>query len=97
MRIISKRTLREFWNLYPDVENQLLGWYKVMETGSFFHSNDILESFPYSRSIGSGRYVFNIKGNQYRLIVKINFDLQSVWVRFVGTHLQYDKIDALTI
>ncbi len=97
MRIISKRTLREFWNLYPDVENQLLGWYKVMETGSFYQSNDILESFPYSRSIGSSRYVFNIKGNQYRLIVKINFDLQTVWIRFVGTHLQYDKIDALTI
>ena len=57
MRIISKRTLREFWNLYPDVENQLLVWYKVMECGSFFHSNDILESFPYSRSSGSGRYV----------------------------------------
>ncbi|MBK8348839.1 MAG: type II toxin-antitoxin system HigB family toxin [Saprospiraceae bacterium] len=97
MRIISKRILREFWNLYPDVENQLLVWCKVMECGSFFHSNDILESFPYSRSSGSGRYVFNIKGNQYRLIVKINFDLQTVWVRFVGTHLQYDKIDALTI
>ncbi len=68
-----------------------------METGHFNHSNDILDSFPYSRSIGSGRYVFKIKGNQYRLVVKINFDLQTVWVRFVGTHLQYDAIDSLNI
>lgn len=97
MRIISKRTLREFWLLYPDSENQLLGWYKVMGKDQFLNSSDILESFAYSRSIGSNRYVFKIKGNQYRLIVKINFDLQTVWVRFVGTHLQYDSIDALTI
>ena len=68
-----------------------------MEKGQLLNSNDILDSFPYSRSIGSSRYVFNIKGNQYRLIVKINIDLQNVWVRFVGTHLHYDKIDALTI
>ena len=82
---------------YPDSENQLLVWFKVMEKGLFVNSNDILDSFPYSRSFGSGRYVFKIKGNQYRLIVKINFDLLTVWVRFVGTHLQYDSIDALTI
>jgi len=97
MRIISKRTLREFWLLYPDSENQLLGWYKVMGKGQFLNSSDILESFAYSRSIGSNRYVFKIKGNQYRLVVKINLDLQTVWVRFVGTHLQYDSIDALNI
>ena len=97
MRIISKRTLREFWLQYPDSENQLLGWYKVMKTGQFHHTNEILDSFPNSRSIGSGRYVFKIKGNQYRLVVKINFDLQTVWVRFVGTHLQYDVIDSLNI
>ena len=97
MRIISKRTLREFWADYPDAENQLLGWYKVMETGKFQNSTDILNSFPNSRSIGSSRYVFKIKGNLYRLIVKINFDLQTVWIRFIGTHVQYDKIDALKI
>ena len=68
-----------------------------METGTYNHSNDILDNFPFSRSIGAARYVFKIKGNQYRLIVKINFDLQAVWIRFIGTHLQYDKIDALTI
>ena len=97
MRIISKRTLREYWIQFPDTENQLLSWYKVMETGRNNHSNDILDNFPFSRLIGAARYVFKIKGNQYRLIVKINFDLQAVWIRFIGTHLQYDKIDALTI
>lgn len=68
-----------------------------MESRKYYNANDILDSFPYSRSIGANRYVFKIKGNQYRLIVKINFDLQTVWIRFVGTHLQYDGIDALTI
>ena len=97
MRIISKRTLREYWIQFPDTENQLLSWYKVMETGRNNHSNDILDNFPFSRLIGAARYVFKIKGNQYRLIVKINFDLQAVWIRFIGNHLQYDKIDALTI
>ena len=97
MRIISKRTLREYWIQFPDTENQLLSWYKVMETGRYNHSNDIFDNFPFSRSIGAARYVFKIKGNQYRLIVKINFDLQAVWIRFIGTHLQYEKIDALTI
>ena len=97
MRIISKKTLREFWIQFPDTENQLMSWNKVMEAGRYHHSNDILGNFPFSRSIGASRYVFKIKGNQYRLIVKINFDLQAVWIRFIGTHLQYDKIDALTI
>ena len=67
-----------------------------MEAGRYHHFNDILDDFPFNRSIGASRYVFKIKGNQYRLIVKINFDLQAVWIRFIGTHLQYDKIDALT-
>jgi mRNA interferase HigB len=97
MRIISKRTLRAFWTTYPEVENQLLGWYKIMETGKYNNTSDVLDGFSYSRAIGTNRYVFKIKGNQYRLVVQINFDLQTVWIRFVGTHLQYDRIDALTI
>ena len=63
MRIISKRALREYWIQFPDTENQLLSWYKVMETGRYNHSNDILDNFPFSRSIGAARYVFKIKGN----------------------------------
>lgn len=97
MRIISKRTLREFWTEYPETESQLLGWYKVMGSGNFTNTSDILNTFPNSRSIGNSRYVFNIKGNQYRLIVKINFDIETCWIRFVGTHSQYDTIETLNI
>ena len=92
MRIISKRTLREFWTEYPDAESQLISWYYIMIKGNFLTTHDILNSFPNVRSIGLNRYIFNIKGNQYRLVVKINFDLQAVWIRFIGTHLQYNLI-----
>lgn len=68
-----------------------------MKKGRYYHSNDILNDFANSRSIGSSRYVFKLKGNKYRLVVKINFDLQTVWIRFVGTHDKYDQINALTI
>lgn len=97
MRILSKRTLREFWEIATDTEEQLLGWYFEMEKGKFRTTSYLLNAFPNSRSIGSNRYVFKIKGNQYRLIVKINFDLQAVWVRFIGTHAEYDEIDSLSI
>lgn len=97
MRILSKRTLREFWEVHTDCEQQLLGWYKEFKMRDFETPDEILKAFPNSRSIGKSRYVFEIKGNNYRLIVKISFELQAVWVRFIGTHADYDKINALEI
>lgn len=58
---------------------------------------ELLNAFSNVRPIGNNRYIFEIKGNKYRLIVKINFDLQTVWIRFIGTHAEYDKINALHI
>lgn len=97
MRILSKSTLRRFWEVHPNCEQQLVGWYKEIHKSNFEHANNLLSIFPNCRSIGANRYIFNIKGNSYRLVVKINFDLQTVWVRFIGTHQAYDKIDALKI
>jgi mRNA interferase HigB len=97
VKVLSKRTLREFWEDHPDVEQQLLAWYKDFQKAEYRSTNEILGSFAKCRSIGSGRYIFNIKGNSYRLVVKINFELQTVWIRFIGTHGEYDKINALTI
>lgn len=93
MRIISKRTLREFWEKHRDCEQSLLIWYKEVYKNKFLNSQEIKENFPNCRPIGNFRFIFNIKGNNYRLIVKISFELQTVWIKFIGTHNDYNKID----
>ena len=97
MRVLSKKTLREFWQIHVDCEQQLLGWYKEFKMKNYQTTNEVLTSFSNCRSIGASRYIFDIKGNNYRLIVKISFELQTVWIRFIGTHGEYDKINALEI
>ena len=97
MKVLSKRTLREFWGKHQDCENQLLGWYKEIKLSQYPSSKELLIAFSNCGAIGQSRYIFNIKGNKYRLIVKINFDLKTVWIRFIGTHDQYDKINAQEI
>jgi len=97
VRVLSKRTLREFWLKHEDCENQLLGWYKEMKLAQFGSSEELLLAYSNIRSIGNNRYIFNIKGNNYRLVVKANFELKTIWIRFVGTHSQYDQINALEI
>ena len=97
MRILSKSTLREFWQKHKDCENQLLSWYKEVKLRDYATSEELIESFPNCRAIGEQRYIFNIKGNKYRLVVKVNFDLKTIWVRFIGTHSEYDNINALEI
>ncbi|MFM2386656.1 MAG: hypothetical protein RL660_1413 [Bacteroidota bacterium] len=97
MRIISRKTLREFWEEYDDCEQQLKSWFKEVNAAEWKNINELKESFPSASIIADNRIVFNIKGNHYRLIVKINFDFQIVWIRFVGTHKQYDNINAKKI
>ena len=97
MRVLSKKTLREFWLKHEDCENQLLGWYKEVKLSKFQSSKEFLAAFPNCRAIGRSRYIFNIKGKKYRLVVKANFELKTIWIRFIGTHNQYDNINALEI
>lgn len=97
MRILSKRTLREFWQIHGDCKNQLLSWYRTVKLSKYGSSEEVLREFSNCRAIGKNRYVFKIKGNKYRLIVKMNFDLSTVWIRFIGTHSEYDNIDALKV
>ncbi|MEQ9442190.1 MAG: type II toxin-antitoxin system HigB family toxin [Cyclobacteriaceae bacterium] len=97
MRIIAKRTLREFWQQHADVQPALEEWHLNTEKADWRTPNDITRTVPQARSLGQDRFSFKIKGNQYRLIVKVNFAYQVVYIRFVGTHAQYDKIDANTI
>lgn len=97
LRVIAKRTLREFWKKHGDCEEQLKSWYYEAEHSNWKTPNNIKSKYPSASIITSNRVVFNIKGNNYRLIVKINYDYGIVWIRFVGTHAEYDDINAETI
>lgn len=97
MRVIAKKMLRDFWIKHPDCIQQLKAWYKEAETANWKHPNDIKKDYPSASILEDNRIVFNIKGNNYRLIIRINYYYQMVWIRFIGTHAQYDKIDASKI
>lgn len=89
-----KKTLREFWIKHPDCEEQMKSWYQEAENSEWINPNDVKKDYPSASILGDNRIVFNIKGNHYRIIIKINYDYQMIWIRFVGTHSEYDKINA---
>lgn len=97
MRVIAKRTLREFWEKHRDCEQQLKSWFREAEQAQWNNPNEVLAEYPNARIIENSRAIFNIKGNRYRLIIKINFIFGMVWIRFIGTHDEYDKINPNTI
>jgi mRNA interferase HigB len=97
MRIIAKRTLREFWEKYPDAEQPLLTWYKITELAQWETPSDVKAYYGHASILANNRVCFNIAGNKYRLIVKIEYKFSIVYVRFVGTHSEYDSIDAGTV
>jgi mRNA interferase HigB len=93
MRIIAKGTLRDFWGLFPDPEESLLAWYREVEKEDWDTPAKVKAKYGNASIVGDNRVVFNIKGNDYRLVVKINYEYRVVYVRFVGTHAKYDKIN----
>ena len=97
MRIIAKSTLRKFWEKHSDAEQPLRAWHNEARKADWNTFQDIKKQFRSASIIGNDRVVFNIKGNDYRLIVLILFRKGKAFIRFVGTHKQYDKIDAKTI
>jgi mRNA interferase HigB len=94
LRVISIKILREFWEVHSDCQQQLKSWFQETSKAEWKNHNEIKLEYPSASLLGDNRVVFNIKGNDYRIIVKINFEYQMVWIRFVGTHSEYDKIDA---
>jgi mRNA interferase HigB len=99
MRIIAFRTIREFFDKpeYSDSEVSLRAWYHDAKTVDWRNSNELKSQYKNASIVGEGRVVFNIKGNDYRLVVAIDYEFQVIFIRFIGTHKQYDKIDAKTI
>jgi mRNA interferase HigB len=94
MRILSRSTLREFWLKHPDAEAALKSWYAETERANWTSFHEIKSLHRSASIVGDDRVVFNIKGNTYRLIVRIHFPTQRVFIRFIGTHAQYEKIKA---
>ena len=92
MRIIAKRTLREFWEAYPDAETGLRYWFEQIGKHNWQTPNEIISAFNGADTVGNGRIVFNIAGNKYRLIIKFVYETQICYVRFLGSHKEYDKI-----
>jgi len=94
LRVIARKILREFWAKHSDCEQQLKAWYQEVEKAKWNNLNELKLEYPNASILENNRVCFNIKGNNYRLIVKINFPYQMVWIRFIGTHAEYDKINA---
>ena len=99
MRIISHRKLRDFYESKgrEDSKIALERWYQIAGEAEWKNFSDIRVDFPNADYVGNQHYVFNIKGNNYRLIVVIKFTINRIFIRFVGTHKEYDKIDCSNI
>lgn len=97
MRIIAKRTLRAFWKRYPKAKGPLEAWHQEVAHADWATPSALKSHFRSASMLPGNRVAFNIAGNQYRLIVKINYPYRIVYIRFVGTHAHYDAIDVMTI
>ena len=99
MRIISKKTLKDFYEQkqYMDSKNSLESWHQEVLKTNWNNPNEVKKQFRNASVIGDNRIVFNIHGNKYRLIVKINYFAKIIFIRFIGTHKQYDNINATEI
>ena len=97
MQIISRKHLREFWEKHPDSRQPLQAWYQDVKHADWKKSSDIKSVYQNASFIANNRVVFNIKGNTYRIIVIVEYRFGIVYIRFVGTHQEYDRINAKTI
>lgn len=97
MHVFSRKQLRDFWGVHPDAETPLVEWYAHMGRAGYATPHDVQADLPKVSILKCGRVVFNIGGNKYRLVVSIDYVRQCVYVKFVGTHKEYDAIDAETV
>jgi mRNA interferase HigB len=97
VRVIAIKTLRDFGLLYPDAKQALLAWHDEVVKAEWKQPADIKANYTSASILKNRRVVFNIKGNHYRLIVAVAYQLGIVYIKFVGTHRQYDAVDAETV
>lgn len=96
MRVISVKTLKDFWETPGNGESEqpLRAWYSEAKEADWSGPNDVKSQYHNASIIGNNRVVFNIKGNKYRLIVAVRYEFKIVYIRFIGTHKEYDAVDA---
>jgi mRNA interferase HigB len=94
MRVIAKKTLRSFWQKHPQAEQPLKSWWAEAKHAHWQSPEDIKEKYRHASILSDNRVIFNIAGNKYRLVVKIHYGKGIVFVRFIGTHAEYDRINA---
>ncbi len=97
MRVISRKALRKFWEKHPDAQQSLQAWHIDVKHSTWKKPADIKSVYQTASFLPNNRVVFNIKGNQYRIIVVVEYRHGNVFIRFVGTHQEYDRIDATKI
>lgn len=93
-RIFAKNTLRKYWEKYSDTEQYLKTWYDTVMSSDWKTPDDVKQTYANASILKDSRIVFNIKGNSYRLVAKLNYEKQWIFIRFIGTHKQYEKINA---
>lgn len=97
MRVIALRPLRDFWRRHPDAEIALRSWYAAASRAGWSSPIEVKSAYRNASFIANNRIVFNIKGNDYRLVVAVHYNRGIMFIRFGGTHVEYDKIDAKTV
>jgi mRNA interferase HigB len=97
MHVISRRALREFWQRHPDAGQSLRAWFQEAEAAAWASSAELKGRYPSASIVTADRVVFNIGGNKYRLVVRINYASATLFIRFVGTHAEYDAIKVETV
>ena len=97
MVVISQKPLREFWEKHLDDQEALGAWYAFVQESDWAQHADVVRDYNTAEYTRDGHYVFNIRGNRYRLVARMHFATRAVFIRFVGTHQQYDNIDADTV
>lgn len=97
MVVISYTTIKLFIDKHPDSKDALNNWYRLATSADWANFHEIKEMFNSVDAVGNDRYVFNIRGNNYRLVALILFRTRTIFIRFVGTHKDYDKIDCTKI
>ena len=97
MIIIAKSTLTRFAANHSSTIVPLMEWYDIVSEADWSNINDVKMTFKNADYVGNERFVFNIKGNRYRLVAAVIFSIRTVYIKFIGTHAEYDKIDVKTI
>ncbi len=97
MRIIALGTLRDFWVQHPEAEVPLRSWHALASLAQWASPAEVKAAYRSASFVAGNRIVFNIGGNRFRLVVAVHYDHKALFIRFVGTHAEYDRVDVTTL